>query len=83
VTAARAYALQGVVFLLVGGTLLFTRDDRHIPEAIVTLIVVFSVSALGFGLALRERLSERATPRRPGSRRYPATASFDTASGEG
>lgn len=82
-TAARAYAIQGVVFLLVGGILLFALDERHILEAIVTLAVVFAMSALGFGLALRERLRERAAPRRPSSRRYPATpVSSDAASGE-
>jgi len=70
----RAYLLQGVVFLLVGGILLLVHDDRRIVEAILTLILVFTVSALGFALALRERVRERVTPRRPSSRRYRAMA---------
>ena len=83
-TTAGAYAIQGLVFLVVGGILLFAHDERHVVEAIVTLAIVFAVSALGFVLALRERLRERATPRRPSSRRYPATpVSPDAASGEG
>lgn len=83
-TAARAYAIQGVVFLLVGGILLSALDERHILEAIVTLAVVFAVSALGFGFSLRERLRERTTPRRPSSRRYRATPVVaDAAPGEG
>ncbi|MFK0403014.1 hypothetical protein ACIQTT_11835 [Microbacterium sp. NPDC090225] len=70
----RAYLLQGLVFLLVGGILLFARDDRRVVEAILTLMLVFAVSAWGFVLALRERARERVTPRRPSSRRYRAVA---------
>lgn len=82
-TAARAYLIQGVVFLLVGGILLFAHDERHVWEAIVTLAVVFAASASGFGFSLRERLRERTTPRQPSSRRYRATAvAADAASGE-
>lgn len=79
-----AYLLQGLVFLVVGGMLLLACDDRHVIEAILTLILVFSISALGFSLALRERARERATPRRPSSRRYWAVAAASgSARGEG
>lgn len=74
-THRQAYLLQGVVFLLVGGILLLARDDGDIGETIATLSVVsvvFVVSALGFGLAWRDRVRERETPRRPSSRWYRA-----------
>lgn len=83
-TTTQAYLLQGVVFLVVGVMLLLACDDRHVIEAILTLILVFSISALGFALALRERARERATPRRPSSRRYRAVAApSDSVRGEG
>jgi len=73
-THRQAYLLQGVVFLLVGGILLFGPIATHVGEAIIPLVVVFAVSALGFGLAWRDRVRERETPRRPSSRWYRASA---------
>jgi hypothetical protein len=82
-TTKAAYVLQGVVFLLVGGIVLFTRDERHVGEAVFTLIVVFAVSGTGFALALHQRARERTAPRRPSARRYSATgAASDASSGE-
>lgn len=67
-----AYLLQGIVFLVVGVIVAFIPDDRHVGEAIVTLTVVFAVSAFGFVLAWRDAVRERDRPRRPSSRRYRA-----------
>lgn len=78
-THRRAYLLQGVVFLVVGGILLFGPIATHVGEAIVPLTVVFVVSALGFGLAWRDLRRKRETPRRQSSRWYRAGAVSGTA----
>lgn len=68
------YLLQGIVFLVVGVIVAFIPDDRHVGEAVVTLTVVFAVSAFGFVQAWRDAARERDRPRVPSSRRYGARA---------
>lgn len=59
--------VQGIVFLAVGVIVAFIPDDRHVGEAIVTLTVVFAVSAFGFVQAWREGAKERDRPSVPSS----------------